>query len=205
MAAILASHSCNCRNVDLMNQGRTLENLSFTTSISIPFAKFEKPICKLHSRNSKFQVQMRQTESPASRSGDSGNGRAIKMVPVSEVMKRKTPNGKEVKVVNGAKQVNGTKQVVNGVNIIKRESGAGLVKTSRYRQTNKFPPLEDSKVLPTDEGFSWANENYNNWQRTIDVWSFVLSLRIRVLFDNEKWAYLGGFTEEKQVIFFIVL
>lgn len=205
MAAILASHSCNCRNVDLMNQGRTLENLSFSTSISIPFAKFEKAICKLHSRNSKFQVQMRQTESPASRSGDSGNGRAIKMVPVSEVMKRKTPNGKEVNVVNGAKQVNGTKQAVNGVNIIKRESGAGLVKTSRYRQTNKFPPLEDSKVLPTDEGFSWANENYNNWQRTIDVWSFVLSLRIRVLFDNEKWAYLGGFTEEKQVIFFIVL
>ncbi|KAG8642209.1 protein ACTIVITY OF BC1 COMPLEX KINASE 7, chloroplastic isoform X1 [Manihot esculenta] len=200
MAAILASHSCNCRNVDLMNQGRTLENLSFSTSISIPFAKFEKPICKLHSRNSKFQVQMRQTESPASRSGDSGNGRAIKMVPVSEVMKRKTPNGKEVNVVNGAKQVNGTKQAVNGVNIIKRESGAGLVKTSRYRQTNKFPPLEDSKVLPTDEGFSWANENYNNWQRTIDVWSFVLSLRIRVLFDNEKWAYLGGFTEEKQKI-----
>uniref|UniRef100_A0A2C9UU49 ABC1 atypical kinase-like domain-containing protein n=1 Tax=Manihot esculenta TaxID=3983 RepID=A0A2C9UU49_MANES len=200
MAAILASHSCNCRNVDLMNQGRTLENLSFTTSISIPFAKFEKPICKLHSRNSKFQVQMRQTESPDSRSGDSGNGRAIKMVPVSEVMKRKTPNGKEVNVVNGAKQVNGTKQAVNGVNIIKRESGAGLVKTSRYRQTNKFPPLEDSKVLPTDEGFSWANENYNNWQRTIDVWSFVLSLRIRVLFDNEKWAYLGGFTEEKQKI-----
>lgn len=59
--------------------------------------------------------------------------------------------------------------------------------------------LEELKVLPSDEGFSWANENYSSWQRSIDVWSFVLSLRVRVLLDNAKWAYVGGFTEEKQV------
>ncbi|KAJ9169921.1 hypothetical protein P3X46_018064 [Hevea brasiliensis] len=195
MAAILASHSCNCRNVDLLNQLRTLDNISFSSSIPNPLAKFDNQICNPHSRNSRFQVEMRQTESPASRLGAKGNGRVIKMVPVSEVVKRKTLNGKEVKIVNGTNQVNGT-----GASIIKREPGAALVKTSRYRQTDKLPPLEDSKALPTDEGFSWANENYNNWQRNIHIWSCILSFRVRVLFDNEKWAYLGDFTEEKQKI-----
>ncbi|KAA8524878.1 hypothetical protein F0562_011301 [Nyssa sinensis] len=53
-------------------------------------------------------------------------------------------------------------------------------------------------VLPSDEGFSWANENYNSIQRSVDVWSFVLSLQVRVLLDNAKWTYLGGFSEDKQ-------
>ncbi|KDP29949.1 hypothetical protein JCGZ_18518 [Jatropha curcas] len=193
MAAILASQGCNC-HVDVMNQGRALENLSFSNSISNPFAKFEKQRCNPQLRNLRFQVEMRETESPASRLGANRYGRAVKMVPASEVMKRKTPNGKEVKIVNG------TKQVVNGASIIKRDSGAALVKTSKYRQTDKLPPLEELKVLPSDEGFSWANENYNNWRRTIDVWSFVLAFRVRVLFDNAKWAYVLGFTEDKQKI-----
>lgn len=30
------------------------------------------------------------------------------------------------------------------------------------------------------------------------VWSFVISLHICVLVDNAKWAYLGGFAEERQ-------
>jgi hypothetical protein len=42
-------------------------------------------------------------------------------------------------------------------------------------------------------------DNYNSMQRSIDILSFVLSLRVRVLFDNAKWAYPGGFSEEKQV------
>lgn len=54
------------------------------------------------------------------------------------------------------------------------------------------------KVFPSDEGFSWANENYSSFQRSIDVWSFVLSLRLRLLLDTSKWAYAGGFTQDKQ-------
>ena len=38
-------------------------------------------------------------------------------------------------------------------------------------------------------------------QRSIDIWSSVLPLRVRVLFDNAKWAYPGGFSEEKEVYF----
>lgn len=55
------------------------------------------------------------------------------------------------------------------------------------------------RVLPSDEGFSWAKEDYSATNRNIDVWSFVLTLRSRVWLLDTKWTYVGGFTEEKQV------
>lgn len=204
MAAILASQGCYCRHIDLMNEGRILsDNLSFSSSVSNPFVKFDRKIQNLiFSDKLRMEVEMRQTESPGSKNlGSSGppdpkklgsNGRAIKMVPTSEVMKKRTPNGNRVDIQNG------TKQVINGATLAKRDSSAALVKSTRSRETDKLPPLENFRVLPTDEGFSWADENYNDIRRTIDIWSFVLALRVRVTFDNAKWAYASGFTEDKQ-------
>ncbi|XP_061961857.1 protein ACTIVITY OF BC1 COMPLEX KINASE 7, chloroplastic isoform X2 [Populus nigra] len=193
MAAILASQGCCCRHIDLMNEGRILsDNLSFSSSVSNPFVKFDRKMHNLiFSDKLRMEVEMRQTESPASKNLGS-NGRVIKMVPTSEVMKKRTPNGNRVDIQNG------TKQVINGATLAKRDSSAALVKSTRSRQTDKLPPLEDFRVLPTDEGFSWADENYNDFRRTIDIWSFVLALRVRVTFDNAKWAYVRGFTEDKQ-------
>lgn len=198
MAAILASNSCNCRNVELMNQGTTLENLNFSNSISVQkFSKFGKKTCNLptNHRCFRFQVEMRQTESSA-RAGI--NGKAVKMVPTSEVvLKRKTPS------INGVETVNGTRKIVNGASLVRKDTASAMVKSPKIRRPKELPlpPVEELKVLPSDEGFSWAKENYNSWQRSIDVWSFVLSLRVRVLLDNAKWAYIGGFTEDKQVSF----
>ncbi|KAF9669646.1 hypothetical protein SADUNF_Sadunf14G0128900 [Salix dunnii] len=204
MAAILASQGCYCRHIDLMNERRILSgNLSFSSSVSNPSVKFDLKICNLiFTDKLRMEVEMRQTESPASKNlGSSGppapkklgsNGRVIKMVPTSEVMKKRTPNGYRVETQNG------TKQVINGASLVRRDSSAALVKSTRSRKTDKLPPLEDFRVLPTDEGFSWADENYNDFRRTIDIWSFVLALRARITFDNAKWAYVGGFTEDKQ-------
>lgn len=65
------------------------------------------------------------------------------------------------------------------------------------------PPVEVEqqtlRVLPSDEGFSWAKDDYSATKRQIDVWSFVLELRSRVWLLDAKWTYLGGFSEEKQV------
>ncbi|XP_022771659.1 protein ACTIVITY OF BC1 COMPLEX KINASE 7, chloroplastic-like [Durio zibethinus] len=73
-----------------------------------------------------------------------------------------------------------------------------LTKT-KLRQRKEHPLSEkELKVLGSDENFSWANDNYNIWLRTIDVWFFVISLRTRILFDNAKWTYLGGFSEDEQ-------
>lgn len=203
MAAVLASHSSCCHNAELINQ----DSLSFSASISSPkFSNYGKPRCNLPrgDQSLRFQVQMQQTESPL-KSGV--NGRAVRMVPASEVVKRKTPiekvNGVTSKVVkvngltNKAEKVNGS--VVNGASLVRTNRRSTLFKTPKSKASKELPPVDVLKVLPSDEGFSWANENYNAWQRNIDVWSFVISFRIRVLFDNAKWAYLGGFTEDKQV------
>ncbi|KAJ0113551.1 hypothetical protein Patl1_01815 [Pistacia atlantica] len=86
-----------------------------------------------------------------------------------------------------------------------RKSTSALVRTPKRRDSDELPPVEGLKVLPSDESFSWANENYNSWQRTIDVWSFVTAFRLRILFDNAKWAYFGGYTEDKQLSFSLFL
>jgi hypothetical protein len=193
MAAILASHSCYCRNMESMNQGRPLDNLSFSSSISLhKSSKFDGSAWS-PPRTDKFynfQVEMRQSESP---SRLATNGRAVKMVPASEVVKRKTLSTNKVDIVNGSRQV------VNGANLIRRQPSPAPVRKPKLIDSKELPPVEELKVLPSDEGFSWANENYNSLQRSIDVWSFVLSFRVRILLDNAKWAYLGGFTEDKKV------
>lgn len=182
----MAMQGCYCHYTKLATQRRTLENLSFSGSISVnKLSKNERtrtcdPLSAGNNQFHRLLVKMRQTEMPASKYGT--NGKAVRMVGTNELVKRKRML--ENKVLNGS----ATSKVVrkNGI--------TGLNKTVKSRRS-----LEELKVLATDEGFSWANENYSSWQRSIDVWSFVASLRIRILLDNAKWAYLGDFTEEKQV------
>ncbi|GBG75747.1 hypothetical protein CBR_g20993 [Chara braunii] len=57
---------------------------------------------------------------------------------------------------------------------------------------------DEERVMQTDESFRWANENYNQLLRSVDVWSFVLTLRAWIWFIDAKWTYAGGFTEAKQ-------
>ncbi|KAJ6794905.1 protein ACTIVITY OF BC1 COMPLEX KINASE 7, chloroplastic [Iris pallida] len=111
------------------------------------------------------------------------NGRAVRMVPTEEVMRNMRVNGTTSIVKRG-----GSPKPAALVPVRRRTGGL-----------EELPPLpEDLKALPSDEGFSWTKENYNGWKRTIDIWAFVLSFRVKLMFDNATWAYPGGFTEEKQ-------
>ncbi|KAJ3693242.1 hypothetical protein LUZ60_008722 [Juncus effusus] len=170
---------------------------STSSASSITNLRFLKPEKSSHNsnnssqRNSKFTVRATKTETDKK---FSSNGRANKnyeMVPTKDLARANTSG------VNGSKMANGS-------GLVKTDKGpSSLVKTQKgtnnNTKTKKEPTFEEElKVLPSDEGFSWAKENYNSWQRSVDIWSFVLSLRVRVLFDNAKWAYAGGFSEEKQ-------
>ncbi|KAJ6343257.1 hypothetical protein OIU76_005069 [Salix suchowensis] len=140
MTAILASQGCYCGHIDLMNEGRILSgNLSFSSSVSNPSVKFDLKIRNLiFTDKLRMEVEMRQTESPASKNlGSSGppdpkklgsNGRVIKMVPTSEVMKKRTLNGNRVETQNGKRQV------INGATLVRRDSSAALVKSTRSRK-----------------------------------------------------------------------
>ncbi|KAL1560947.1 Protein ACTIVITY OF BC1 COMPLEX KINASE 7, chloroplastic [Salvia divinorum] len=191
MAAILASFSCGCRVGDRTNQGRLGDDISFSGNISNhDLSRFDKDVYALVKtrRLCRLQVAMQQSEL-STKVGT--NGRATKMVPTTEVMKAKSVS------VSPSQGVNGSTRNVNGVRVV---NGGGLVKSPpKTSRTSVLPPIEGLKVLPSDEGFSWASENYNSVQRSIDVWSFVLSLRARVYLDNAKWTYIGGFSENKQV------
>lgn len=187
MAAILASHSPYCRKGELIDHGRKGDFLGSSLSV-LPLFSLK---LKRHSPEMVhgFLVRMQQGESHVKLGR---NGRPIEMVPTSEVTK------KQASSINGVEIVNGTTKVVNGVaSIVKRDSAPAVMRKPKL--SNELPPpIEELKVLPSDEGFSWANENYNSVQRSIDVWSFVISLRVRVYLDNAKWTYAGGFAEDEQ-------
>lgn len=199
MAATLASNSCYCREAKLNEgKGKQAYDLCFSRSFSLhTIKKIEKSTWNPQSsRHFRIQNEIQQDISPPRLNT---SGRAAKMVPINEIVKKKAVSANKVE------KINGTKQVINGASLVKRSPSPPLVKrtnvvTDSFSQ--KLPPIEDLKILPSDEGFSWANENYNSVQRSIDVWSFVLSLRVRVFLENAKWTYAGGFSEDKQVEYF---
>ncbi|KAL0311133.1 UNVERIFIED_CONTAM: protein ACTIVITY OF BC1 COMPLEX kinase, chloroplastic [Sesamum angustifolium] len=196
MAAILASHSCCCRIGHLTHHGKLGDDLTFSSSlVNYNCSELDNDVKDLAKPRKlpRFQVEMQERELPAK---PGPNGRVIKMVPTTEIRKRMSPSVSTPEIVNGSvKNVNGV-NVVKGGNLVKKDPTPPLLKSSRAKE---LPPHEGLNVLPSDEGFSWANENYNSVQRTIDVWSFVIALRVRVLLDNAKWTYIGGFTDNKQV------
>ncbi|OAE22018.1 hypothetical protein AXG93_4804s1230 [Marchantia polymorpha subsp. ruderalis] len=115
---------------------------------------------------------------------------------------------------NGAANVTTRRAAANGAVLLRetdspaerlngRSTTAITQVPSRTRITRR-PPVElpvidsDLRILPSDEGFSWAKDNYSPVQRTIDIWSFVLQLRARVFLLDAKWTYIGGFNEERQ-------
>jgi hypothetical protein len=156
---------------------------STCSTSSISNLKLGNP--KVAKRHSKMKILATKTETEKY---GSINGRANKMVPTTELAR-----------TNGS--INGSRVAGDRSGLVKSDKGpSNLVSTQKGKRTDKDASFEEElRVLPSDEGFSWAKDSYNAWQRTIDIWSFVLSLRVRVLFDNAKWAYAGGFSEEKQV------
>jgi predicted unusual protein kinase regulating ubiquinone biosynthesis (AarF/ABC1/UbiB family) len=50
----------------------------------------------------------------------------------------------------------------------------------------------------TDKAYRWNRENYSSRRRFVDIWSFVLTLLLRLWLYNKSWSYAGGVTEAKQ-------
>lgn len=187
MVGILASQGCCCHSNHLINQQKTMENLSFSSSVST----LERLTCKPTITNGLFQflVQMKHTESPSTLGI---NGRPVKMVPIGEVL------GRHPQLSHNIDTVNGSKQSVNG-SVVKRKSSSALVRTPKGKGLKELPPIGELKDTLSHQNFSWSNENYNSLQRSIDIWLFVISFYIRIQLDDTKWTYFGGFMEDKQV------
>ncbi|RYQ91561.1 hypothetical protein Ahy_B09g097500 [Arachis hypogaea] len=139
----MALHGCYCHHIKLTNHRRTPNSFSFSSSISNPKFPKNKRGQRDSSENDaypRFLVVMRQTELPASNSKYGTNGKAVRMVPSSEVVKRSTLSDNKVKTVNGAKQnVNGA------ATIVKRDVNPPLTKAVKSRTSIELPPLEELK------------------------------------------------------------
>lgn len=202
MAAVLASCSCYQRQLEPINQGRCFEDLSFSGSISnLKISKFTTAINGSSATKKLPRVIANVQQEQADEFGT--NGRVTKMVSNTNRRETKMVSTKDLVTHKDSSRqkslsMHNSNVMVNGVSLIKRKSTATISKTEK-KEPKVIPDTDELKVLPSDEGFSWAKQNYNSLQRTIDIWSFVFSFRLRVLFDNEKWAYYKGFTEEKQV------
>ena len=52
--------------------------------------------------------------------------------------------------------------------------------------------------LLIDTDFKWARDSYSKAQRSLDTWAFFLTFRARLALLDQKWTYLGGFTEARR-------
>lgn len=192
MVVILASFGL-CHSSLHLTKEKTIDSLSFSGFFrNNNNLKLEK--CNsltVRKKCLEFYMQARQTEVERIKI----NGQPSRMVPIEELSRMSNNSSAKSKLINGAKAA------VNGVNLVKRVGTFSLVRTQGSSTAEEVPLTDKSRILLTDENFSWSKDDYNTWQRSFDVWSSVLSLRLRVLFDNAKWAYIGGFNEEKQASF----
>ncbi|URE35537.1 ABC1 family [Musa troglodytarum] len=191
MMTLLASNGYCRQYLETFDRRRAGQYFTFSGTVSCcksPYfgtALADRPARKSLPR---ILAKARQTEFDSLVTGTSAN----KMVPTKDLVRKRVPSHQKPVPINGSKMV------VVGAGTSKRDSTSALVQTKKNIAPKEITFTDEVKVLPSDEGFSWANDNYNYWQRTMDIWNFVISLRIRVLFDNAKWAYIDGFTEEKQ-------
>ncbi|RWW66972.1 hypothetical protein BHE74_00025628 [Ensete ventricosum] len=191
--AVLASNGYPRQHLEsIFGTRRSVQDFTFSGTVSdcgSPYFGTAFPVLPATKRLPRILAKARQTESDSLVTHTSAN----KMVPTKDLVRKRVPSHQKPAPVNGSKMV------VIGAGTSKRNITSDLVQTNKNIAPKDITFTDEVKVLPLDEGFSWANDNYNYWQRTMDIWNFVISLRIRVLFDDAKWAYIDGFTEEKQV------
>lgn len=156
------------------------------------------------------------TDSYVANGNSNGNGRS-KLSGSNEAYAVRSPgsDGKGANGVNGANGAaprgsSGTALVkAIGMPLSANKLGRSTAEFSKSYNVNKLPtrltpplrlePIEgELRVMPSDEAFKWAKDDYNKTQRSIDIWSFVLLLRARLFLLDAKWSYPGGMTEAKQ-------
>lgn len=54
-----------------------------------------------------------------------------------------------------------------------------------------FPSSTEDNDLPTDYQYTWSQEDYSRRRRTIDTWSFVLTLRARLWLLDQVGVWTG--------------
>lgn len=190
MSALLSTHTRFSPNVVSVKEERAFKDISSASLVSASRVRQQYGGLLFSRWNGlMLRAELRQT---GSRAKLGTNGSAIQMVPTSEIVKRKS-------VVKKVEIINGSEKVGSGTALVKvAETPAELRKSEKLKQ---LPPAEELEPVISIKSYSWSNENYSSFHRNIEVWSLIISLRVRHLLDNAKWTYVGGFSEDKKVSF----
>lgn len=131
----------------------------------------------------------RGTGTVLERESDRSNGSLVKYVngnaaaAVVEVVEKGDEAGKESKDEDGRKR---------RIEEIGRED-------AWFKQAEKQPQQQKVEVSVAPGG-RWSRfKTYSTIQRTLEIWGFVFTFIFKAWFNNQKFAYRGGMTEEKKV------
>ncbi|DBA75148.1 TPA: hypothetical protein ACH3X1_010464 [Trebouxia sp. C0004] len=72
------------------------------------------------------------------------------------------------------------------------------VAATEQRAESLIDAGQSMPAFSVDSDFRWSRDNYNNTQRSIDIWTFIITLRTKLWLLDQKWSYLGGWTELKK-------
>ncbi|GFP97536.1 uncharacterized protein sll1770 [Phtheirospermum japonicum] len=115
-------------------------------------------------------------------------------------VKAGSDNSNLVKYVNGSGSVAGER----GVEIVKVDEVISKKKTIEeigqedawFKREGQDQDQVEVSVAP---GGRWNKfKTYSTIQRTLEIWGFVLSFVFKAWFNNQKFSYRGGMTEEKK-------
>ncbi|KAF7834230.1 protein ACTIVITY OF BC1 COMPLEX KINASE 8, chloroplastic [Senna tora] len=161
--------------------------------------------CKSIPRNSRYSVSVRtrvreREKEFVKRVNDvewSGNGAADGYVNGSLVS-----NGSLVKYVNGNGAAAGTVEDDEAFKVKEDEDG----RKKRIEEIGKedawFKKSGGDQVeVAVAPGGRWSRfRTYSTIQRTLEIWGFVLTFIIKAWWNNQKFSYRGGMTEEKKTL-----
>lgn len=159
------------------------------------------------------EAQLRAKSSHSAGSGNgngngsgSGNGNGIApagMIPIGRMLAKNSSNG------NGSASTVVQAEVMTETSSPSRSppslgsfgnsNGSGSARGGGFAMPISMT-VADSGVndIPLDTGFDWADASYSKGKRTATIWTFVLRLRASLFLLDQKWSYLGGFTDEKR-------
>lgn len=72
------------------------------------------------------------------------------------------------------------------------------VAANEQRAESLIDAGQSMPAFSMDSDFRWSRDNYNNTQRSIDIWTFIVTLRTKLWLLDQKWSYVGGWTEPKK-------
>ncbi len=70
--------------------------------------------------------------------------------------------------------------------------------TPEGRHSHRVSLQKRNRLEQGKKSYRWNRQNYSRSRRKIDIWLFVGTFLFQLWWDNKKWTYVGGYSDEKR-------